>query len=171
MARYIKVNPLVAKYLQLESDRNSVKDGNYLLWQSDLLKFGPLTQINEILLQIGGIALMPHEAREEQDGTVTRPLPRATDSRFIMPAKEVETEVTDDNIDGAMSEGDNSVDNPSSDTTDENTDEGSEEDAPTEDEPEPSGEASEETADKNEGDMAEADSGQQENLQNENTEE
>lgn len=121
MARYIKVNSLVAKYLQLESDRNSVKDGNYLLWQSDLLKFGPLTQINEILLQIGGIALMPHEAREEQDGTVTRPLPRATDSRFIMP--------------------------------------------------EPSGETSEETADKNEGDMAEADSGQPENLQNENTEE
>lgn len=88
MARYIKVNPLVAKYLQLESDRNTVKDGNYLLWQSDMLKFGPLTQLTEILTQIGGIALMPHEAREEQDGTVTRPLPQATDSRFIMPVKE-----------------------------------------------------------------------------------
>ena len=88
MARYIKVNPLVAKYLQLESDRNAVKDGNYLLWQSDMLKFGPLTKLTEILTQIGGIALMPHEAREEQDGTVTRPLPQATDSRFIMPVKE-----------------------------------------------------------------------------------
>lgn len=88
MARYIKVNPLVAKYLQLESDRNTVRDGNYLLWQSDMLKFGPLTQLTEILTKIGGIALMPHEAREEQDGTVTRPLPQATDSRFIMQVKE-----------------------------------------------------------------------------------
>lgn len=95
MARYIKVNPLVAKYLQLESDRNSVKDGNYLLWQSDMLKFGPLTQLTEILTQIGGIALMPHEAREEQDGAVTRPLPQATDSRFIMPVRENGTQSGD----------------------------------------------------------------------------
>lgn len=95
MARYIKVNPLVAKYLQLESDRNAVKDGNYLLWQSDMLKFGPLTQLTEILTQIGGIALMPHEAREEQDGTVTRPLPQATDSRFIMPVRENGTQSGD----------------------------------------------------------------------------
>ena len=102
MARYIKVNPLVAKYLQLESDRNAVKDGNYLLWQSDMLKFGPLTQLTEILTQIGGIALMPHEAREEQDGTVTRPLPQATDSRFIMPVRENGTQSGD--LTGGVSE-------------------------------------------------------------------
>ena len=29
MARYIKANPKVAKFLNLESDRNTVKDGNY----------------------------------------------------------------------------------------------------------------------------------------------
>lgn len=102
MARYIKVNSLVAKYLQLESDRNAVKDGNYLLWQSDMLKFGPLTQLTEILTQIGGIALMPHEAREEQDGTVTRPLPQATDSRFIMPVRENGTQSGD--LTGGVSE-------------------------------------------------------------------
>ena len=102
MARYIKVNPLVAKYLQLESDRNAVKDGNYLLWQSDMLKFGPLTKLTEILTQIGGIALMPHEAREEQDGTVTRPLPQATDSRFIMPVRENGTQSGD--LTGGVSE-------------------------------------------------------------------
>ena len=44
MARYIKVNPLVADYLNLRNDRNTVKDGNYLLWQADMLRFGPLTQ-------------------------------------------------------------------------------------------------------------------------------
>lgn len=87
MARYIKANPLVARYLQLENDRNMVSDGNYLFWQNDMLKFGPLTQLNDILVKIGGIALMPHEARSEQDGTICRPLPRATDARFQQPIK------------------------------------------------------------------------------------
>lgn len=82
MARYIKANPLVARYLQLENDRNTLSDGNYLFWQNDMLEFGPLTQLNNTLAQIGGIALMPHEAREEQDGTVCRPLPMAIDARF-----------------------------------------------------------------------------------------
>lgn len=85
MARYIKANPKVAKFLNLESDRNTVKDGNYLLWQGDMLAFGPLTQLSGTLEQIGAIALLAHEAREEQDGTVTRPLPQATDERFVMP--------------------------------------------------------------------------------------
>ena len=84
MARYIKVNPLVADYLNLCNDRNTVKDGNYLLWQADMLRFGPLTQLTETLKQIGGLALMPHEAKEEQDGTVTRKLPTPLDKRFIM---------------------------------------------------------------------------------------
>lgn len=88
MARYIKANPLVAQYLQLEDERNKVSDGNYLLWQNDMLKFGPLTQLNDILVKIGGIALMPHEARSEQDGTICRPLPRATDARFQQPIKD-----------------------------------------------------------------------------------
>ena len=88
MARYIKANPLVARYLQLENDRNMVSDGNYLFWQNDMLKFGPLTQLNDILVKIGGIALMPHEARSEQDGTICRPLPRATDARFQQPIKD-----------------------------------------------------------------------------------
>ena len=87
MARYIKANPLVARYLQLENERNTVSDGNYLFWQNDMLKFGPLTQLNDILVKIGGIALMPHEARSEQDGTICRPLPMATDARFQQSIK------------------------------------------------------------------------------------
>ena len=83
MARYIKVNPLVADYLNLCNDRNTVKDGNYLLWQADMLRFGPLTQLTETLKQIGGLALMPHEAKEEQDGTAVRDLPIAEDPRLV----------------------------------------------------------------------------------------
>lgn len=86
MARYIKANPKVAQFLNLQNDRNTVKDGNYILWQSDLLAFGPLTRLSETLAAIGAIALMPHEAREEQDGTQLRPLPTATDPRFEVPA-------------------------------------------------------------------------------------
>lgn len=96
MARYIKVNPKVAKFLNLESDRNIVKDGNYLLWQADMLAFGPLTQLADTLQRIGGIALMPHEAREEQDGKVTRSLPLATDQRFVVEVVKHETEVPEE---------------------------------------------------------------------------
>lgn len=95
MARYIKANPKVAAFLHLENDRNTVKDGNYLLWQGDMLAFGPLTQLSVTLEQIGGITLLAHEAREEQEGTVTRELPIATDERFIMPTEEAAETTTE----------------------------------------------------------------------------
>lgn len=95
MARYIKANPKVAEYLRLERDRNKVKDGNYLLWQADILPFGRLTELPQILEQIGGIALQAHEARQEQDGTVCRELPTATDSRFVVEKPQDTEESTD----------------------------------------------------------------------------
>lgn len=98
MARYIKVNPKVAQYLHLESDRNRVKDGNYLLWQADILPFGRLTELPEILERIGGIALLAGEARQEQDGTVIHELPEATDEAFkIAIVKQPEKETDTDN--------------------------------------------------------------------------
>lgn len=98
MARYIKVNPKVAQYLHLESDRNRVKDGNYLLWQADILPFGRLTELPEILKRIGGIALLAGEARQEQDGTVIHELPEATDEAFkIVVVKQPEKETDTDN--------------------------------------------------------------------------
>lgn len=92
MARYIKANRKVAEFLHLESDRNTVSDGNYLLWQADMLAFGPLMQLSETLVQIGGIALLAHEAKEEQDGTVCRPLPVPADPRFIIEEPEPKQE-------------------------------------------------------------------------------
>ena len=126
MARYIKANPLVARYLQLENDRNIVSDGNYLFWQNDMLKFGPLTQLNDILVKIGGIALMPHEARSEQDGTICRPLPMATDARFQQPIKaNVNDAIVGDNTNteqGADGEGENTESTDNGDNT--NTEQG-----------------------------------------------
>ena len=40
---------------------------------------------------------MPHEARSEQDGTICRPLPMATDARFQQP---IRTNVNDAIVDG-----------------------------------------------------------------------
>lgn len=104
MARYIKANPKVAAYLHLENDRLKLKDGNYILWQGDMTSFAPLPMLNDTLTKIGGIALMPHEAKQEQDGTVVRPLPTATDERFIMEAAteqdEDDTNTTDEQQDG-----------------------------------------------------------------------
>lgn len=106
MARYIKANRKVAEFLHLESDRNTVSDGNYLLWQADMLAFGPLTQLSETLVQIGGIALLAHEAKEEQDGTVCRPLPVPADPRFIIeePEPKQEAEPGNDPESGATEE-------------------------------------------------------------------
>ena len=92
MARYIKANPKVAQFLRVENDRNQVKDGNYLLWQADILPLGRLTDLPQILEQIGGIALMAHEARQEQDGTVVRELPTATDPRCAVEKDETPAE-------------------------------------------------------------------------------
>lgn len=92
MARYIKANPKVAQFLCVENDRNQVSDGNYLLWQADMLAFGTLVDLPLILQQIGGISLMAHEARQEQDGTVLRELPTATDPRFVVEKDETPAE-------------------------------------------------------------------------------
>lgn len=92
MARYIKANPKVAQFLRVENDRNQVSDGNYLLWQADMLAFGTLLDLPLILQQIGGISLMAHEARQEQDGTVLRELPTATDPRFVVEKDETTAE-------------------------------------------------------------------------------
>lgn len=106
MARYIKANQKVAAYLHLENDRLRLKDGNYILWQGDMTAFGPLPMLSATLTQIGAIALMPHEAKQEQDGIVVRPLPTATDERFVMetaaeqPNTNTETSATDEQPDG-----------------------------------------------------------------------
>lgn len=109
MAKYIKVNAKVAKFLHLENDRNMVKDGNYLLWQGDMTAFAPLPELATTLEQIGGIALLPHEAREEQDGTNTRPLPTPKDERFIMHAPSEGNENADST--DAEADGEGAVEN------------------------------------------------------------
>lgn len=82
MAIYIKANHLVAKALKVEDVRIETQDGCFILWQADMLRFGTLFQLPEIIERIGAIALTPTEAREEQDGIKLRKLPLATEEQF-----------------------------------------------------------------------------------------
>jgi hypothetical protein len=82
MARYIKVSRKVAEYLGLTDARNELQDGNYLLWQADMLNFGPLTDIMATLSKIGGVLLTPEQAKSEQDGKLSISLPAAMDVQF-----------------------------------------------------------------------------------------
>ena len=87
MAFYVKANPKVAELLNLMNDRWKLSDGNYLLWQNDMLAFGRLSEIADIARRIGAVVLLPHEAKLETDGTLCKELPMAEDERFyIEPA-------------------------------------------------------------------------------------
>ena len=83
MAKYIKANHKVAQYLHLQGIRLKLIDGNYMLWQADMLHFGKLSNIKEIAAKIGALVLTPEEARQEQDGIKLRELPTAEDERFV----------------------------------------------------------------------------------------
>ena len=85
MANYFKVNEKVAKYLDLKNERNKSKDGNYILWQSDMKRLGAI----EYAVQITGAAVLtPREARMEFYGELCKPLGTPIDERFIIETDE-----------------------------------------------------------------------------------
>ena len=85
MANYFKVNEKVAKYLDLKDERNKSKDGNYILWQSDMKRLGAI----EYAVQITGAAVLtPREAKMEFYGESCKPLGTPLDERFIIETDE-----------------------------------------------------------------------------------
>ena len=85
MANYFKVNGKVAEYLNLKNERNKSKDGNYILWQSDMKRLGAI----EYAVQITGAAVLtPREARMEFYGEMCKPLGTPLDERFIIETDE-----------------------------------------------------------------------------------
>ena len=85
MANYFKVNKKVAEYLNLKNERNTSKDGNYILWQSDMKRLGAI----EYAVQITGAAVLtPREARMEFYGELCKPLGTPIDERFIIETDE-----------------------------------------------------------------------------------
>lgn len=86
MAFWIKANTLVVEHIGMTSSRNQLRDGNWLLYQNDLLKLnmGSLVHAGEICETIGALMLNHDQAKQEQDGLVVRSLPIATDRRFVI---------------------------------------------------------------------------------------
>lgn len=76
MAYYIKVTKAVADKMGLTAIRNKTADGNVILWQSDLAKFGERGDNIFVRAKIvGGIALTAVDAKKEIDGTDTPVVP------------------------------------------------------------------------------------------------
>lgn len=140
---HCKANKKVWAYQNFRvNDRYQCKDGNYILWQNDMVNIGSKLGMTigsdfrqflvDVCEQIGAVLLTLPEAKEEQDGTVTRTLPTALDVRFQLdgetadevtaeeetaePAEEEATEPTEENT-------------PEPDSVEEDVETGQEEDA------------------------------------------
>ena len=81
---YYKVNARVAEYLNLTTERNMTKDGNYILWVADINRFGSLVNISGILEDIGGVALSSADVVKELRGEMSTKLPEPKDARFVV---------------------------------------------------------------------------------------
>ena len=68
MANYIKVSCATAEKLGLSDIRNKTADGNYILWQADILHL-PGDTLQERANTIGGVVITPNVAIEEIKGT------------------------------------------------------------------------------------------------------
>ena len=86
---YYKANKKVAEYLQLTAERNETRDGNYILWVADINRFGSLANVDEILANIGAVAIHPKDVRNELLGITNTPLPTPLDEKFVIEAAEI----------------------------------------------------------------------------------
>lgn len=82
--KYIKVNPLVAGHLGLESMRYRLPDGNYALYYNDFQRLGRYGDYERLLEETGSILLSGVEVASEQKGGIPHPLPDATLPQFFM---------------------------------------------------------------------------------------
>ena len=102
---YYKANKKVAEYLQLTAERNETRDGNYILWVADINRFGSLANIDEILANIGAVAIHPKDVRNELLGITNTPLPTPLDKKFVIGTVKI---AADENTEGlGMSNTDN----------------------------------------------------------------
>ena len=69
----------------MKNERNKSKDGNYILWQSDMKRLGTI----EYAVSVTGAAVLtPREARMEFYGEFCKPLGTPLDERFIIETDE-----------------------------------------------------------------------------------
>lgn len=81
--QYIKAPKELAIHLGLKYSRPQFPDGNYLLWDRDLMRFGNSSTFPQLIPALGCTILTASEVREEQDGGEPNKLPVATDERVL----------------------------------------------------------------------------------------
>ncbi len=87
---YVKINPAVSAFLGQTHWRARTADGNYIAFIHDIKRIDRdfLAHPEETASAIGALLLNGAEAKEEQDGASSRPLPAATDPRFYIDPSE-----------------------------------------------------------------------------------
>ncbi len=100
---YVKVNRKVADFIGRTKWHPQMPDGNYLLFITELKRIDPcvLAHREQTAAAIGAVLLTDPQAAEEQRGISCRPLPEATDPRFITDPAEAADRP--DNSDGPES--------------------------------------------------------------------
>lgn len=81
--QYIKTPKELAIHLGFKYSRPQFPDGNYLLWDRDLLRFGNSSSFPQLIPALGCVILTPEEVRAEQDGGEPNELPVAIDERVV----------------------------------------------------------------------------------------
>ena len=77
--QYIKAPRALADFLGLLDSRSTFADGNYLLWDRDILRLAGSGTIEELLPRIGSVILTAPEVRAEQNEECgPHPLPPVT---------------------------------------------------------------------------------------------
>lgn len=86
---YIKVRPYVAEKLGVTDSRCTFPDGNYQLWEKDLMMVdrGWVRRVGETVARIGGVMFDPYRCREERERKAEEcvPLPEPTDPEWAEP--------------------------------------------------------------------------------------
>ncbi|MDE6754510.1 MAG: hypothetical protein K2J82_07850 [Muribaculaceae bacterium] len=82
---YIKAPEKVARLCGQAQNRGQLPDGNYILWERDLLRLQPYD-----LDALGCLGMTAAEVREEQAGGEPRELPEPTDPRVAETVEESE---------------------------------------------------------------------------------
>ncbi|MDE6009837.1 MAG: hypothetical protein K2F87_00125 [Muribaculaceae bacterium] len=89
---YVKVRPHVAEKLGVASARCTYPDGNYQLWEKDLMMVdrGWVLRVEETVARIGGVMFDPYRNREERERSPEDcvPLPEPTDPEWAAPVPE-----------------------------------------------------------------------------------
>lgn len=77
---YVKANRKTVEYLNLQNERNSLADNNFILWETDLFPIS--TDIEEALRMTGSIIMTPEQALAEQGEDFSLTLPEPEDPHF-----------------------------------------------------------------------------------------